>query len=296
MVTSRQLPPLIWIRAFQTAAKKGSFKEAAHQLNVSPSTISHEIRKLEDWVETPLFYRQHGGVKLTPLGVEWIEYVDEAFELLDSSMSVFKNQLFTQGLRIGALPFVTDELLLPYLAQLESLSEPYRIQFLSNIHLESLVENEKHDHLDAVIRYSAKPDDHHLWIELSYVHLAAIVSSHSESTVNLRRIQIGETADGWQKFDSLGEERVGNYHPPIKIDNYVSSLKAVERGLGIALATLPLSKNYILRNSIEYASKGRVKIPERYWFVCLKSHPHLDTLRRIALFLSERFESDRSII
>jgi LysR family glycine cleavage system transcriptional activator len=288
---TQQLPPLIWLRAFRTAAKMGSFKEAAKQLNVSPSTISHEIRKLEDWVKTPLFYRQSGGINLTPKGQEWIGKVEMAFELLDSSMKIFETAEKAETLKIGALPFVTSEFLLPQLSHIELLAKPQHIQFVSNIHLQSLERNEENNSVDAVIRYTQEPDDEYFWLELSPVRLAAIASSDAGAISELRRIQLGEKSDGWRHFDSVSDEKIGSSEMPIMVDNYVSGLKAVEKGLGVALAVLPLSTNYILRSNIKFLSDTRAAIPERYWFVCSKSHPQFETLKEIATYLSECFES-----
>ncbi|MEH6559574.1 MAG: LysR family transcriptional regulator [Oceanicoccus sp.] len=289
---TQQLPPLIWLRAFRTAAKTGSFKEAAKQLNVSPSTISHEIRKLEKWVNAPLFYRQSGGIDLTPVGVEWISHLETAFELLDTSMQIFKAAGTTQTLRIGALPFVTGEFLLQQLSHLELLAKPRHIQFVSNIHLKSLCRNEANDTVDAVIRYTQEPDDEHFWFELSQVRLAAIASSDVNEISELRRIELGPKSDGWRHFDSIANEKIGSSEAPIVVDNYVSSLKAVEKGLGTALAVLPLSANYIQRSNMKYLSDIRATIPERYWFVCSKSHPQLETLKEMASYLSGCFENE----
>ncbi|TDJ25682.1 MAG: LysR family transcriptional regulator [Gammaproteobacteria bacterium] len=43
----RNLPPLIQLRDFETAARHFSFKLAAHGIHVSPSAISHQVKMLE---------------------------------------------------------------------------------------------------------------------------------------------------------------------------------------------------------------------------------------------------------
>jgi LysR family transcriptional regulator, glycine cleavage system transcriptional activator len=44
----RRLPPLSALRAFEAAARRMSFKEAAAELGVTPTAISHQVRLLED--------------------------------------------------------------------------------------------------------------------------------------------------------------------------------------------------------------------------------------------------------
>ncbi len=48
-LSMRRLPPLSALRAFEAAARHGSFKQAANELAVTPTAISHQIRVLENW-------------------------------------------------------------------------------------------------------------------------------------------------------------------------------------------------------------------------------------------------------
>ncbi|MGF6176783.1 LysR substrate-binding domain-containing protein [Ensifer sp. 4252] len=64
----RKLPPLGALRVFEAAARRLSFKQAADELNVSPTAVSHQIRQLEDLLELKLFERGTRQVRLTPAG------------------------------------------------------------------------------------------------------------------------------------------------------------------------------------------------------------------------------------
>jgi len=47
--------PISAIRAFEAAARTGSFRDAANELHLTPSAVSHAIRKLESTMSTTLF-------------------------------------------------------------------------------------------------------------------------------------------------------------------------------------------------------------------------------------------------
>jgi hypothetical protein len=64
------LPPLNAVRAFEAAARRGSFVEAAADLNVTHWAIGKQIRQLEDWLGVPLFERRSSGVALTDEGAD----------------------------------------------------------------------------------------------------------------------------------------------------------------------------------------------------------------------------------
>jgi DNA-binding transcriptional LysR family regulator len=79
------LPPLNAIRAFEAAARRGSFADAALDLNVTHWAIGKQIRSLEDWFGLPLFERRARGVALTDEGAELLADVTAAFSRLLSA-------------------------------------------------------------------------------------------------------------------------------------------------------------------------------------------------------------------
>lgn len=56
------------MRAFEAAARLGSFRSAAEELNVTPTAVSHQIRGLEDHCGRALFRRRPRPISLTPAG------------------------------------------------------------------------------------------------------------------------------------------------------------------------------------------------------------------------------------
>src|SRR6516165_5672019 len=64
----RAAPPLNALRAFEAAARHLSLTKAAHELNVTPGAISHQIRGLETLLGVELFERRARSIALTPAG------------------------------------------------------------------------------------------------------------------------------------------------------------------------------------------------------------------------------------
>ena len=62
------LPPMNELLAFQQVARHLSFKQAAEELNLTPSTLSHLIRTFEERLKTRLFNRTTRSVSLTEAG------------------------------------------------------------------------------------------------------------------------------------------------------------------------------------------------------------------------------------
>ena len=65
---SRRLPSLNGLRAFEAAARHGSFVGASAELNVTQAAVSRMVRLLEARLAFPLFERRPNGLALTPQG------------------------------------------------------------------------------------------------------------------------------------------------------------------------------------------------------------------------------------
>lgn len=79
----RRLPSFFSLRAFEAAARLGSFKRAGEELSQTPSAISHQVRALESWFDRPLFVRQTRRVTLTADGRRLIDGLTPAFDRIE---------------------------------------------------------------------------------------------------------------------------------------------------------------------------------------------------------------------
>jgi LysR family transcriptional regulator, glycine cleavage system transcriptional activator len=79
------LPPLNAVRAFEAAARCGSFAQAASDLGVTHWAVGKQIRSLEDWLGVPLFMRLPRGIALTDEGSELLGDVSAAFSRLSAA-------------------------------------------------------------------------------------------------------------------------------------------------------------------------------------------------------------------
>ncbi|HXP97911.1 MAG TPA: LysR substrate-binding domain-containing protein [Telmatospirillum sp.] len=85
---SSQRLPLVTLRAFEAAGRTGSFRAAAAELNLTPSAISHAVRKLEDTLGTALFERNGRAVHLTADGETLKRHIGNAFDELRRGMEI----------------------------------------------------------------------------------------------------------------------------------------------------------------------------------------------------------------
>jgi len=87
------IPPLSALRAFEAAARHLSFKAAAEELFVTPSSVSHQIKMLEDLLGVALFIRFNREVALTQDGVTYAESVSAALsDLAHATASISRRR------------------------------------------------------------------------------------------------------------------------------------------------------------------------------------------------------------
>src|SRR3954468_20865639 len=74
--------PIQTLRVFEAAARRQSFHAAASELNLTPSAVSHAIRKMEESLGVLLFERVGRGVALSSEGQALLGYTERAFDEL----------------------------------------------------------------------------------------------------------------------------------------------------------------------------------------------------------------------
>jgi len=107
--------PLSLLKAFEAAARTGSFRNAANELSLSPSAISHAVRKLEADMGIRLFTRSTRYIRLTPQGEFLYRHVNRAFDDLRHGIDT----VAARGpavLRLHAAPSFAAQWLAPRLA------------------------------------------------------------------------------------------------------------------------------------------------------------------------------------
>lgn len=67
----RSIPNMTWLRVFESAARLESFSLAAEELHLTPSAISHQIKKLEEHMGKLFFERQNRKVFLNQEGLSF---------------------------------------------------------------------------------------------------------------------------------------------------------------------------------------------------------------------------------
>jgi DNA-binding transcriptional LysR family regulator len=109
----KRLPPLHCLQALEAVARRGAVVDAAEELHVTPSAISHRLRQLESWLGRPLVARTQ-PLTLTAYAVQYAGAAREALAVL-AGLPQPANAARAR-LRVAAPPTFARNILVPRLA------------------------------------------------------------------------------------------------------------------------------------------------------------------------------------
>lgn len=267
--SSDTLPPLDHLRAFEAAARSGSFSAAAGQLNLTHGAISRRVSGLEQWLGLRLFDRRARGVSLTPEGQRLYLRTQEAFALLADTSERWTEPRGPAVVRLSSIPSVSSLWLMPRLASLESGDPQLRVALIIDhafLDLEA-------EGIDLALRCGRGAVPGRISIKLfeewcfpvASAALAAEMGAGTPERLLQAPLIHDSDASGWRAwFSAHGLD----YRPrpqDRRFEDYNLVLDAAACGLGIALARPPLARAAIDSGRLQQVDARTALNPVAYW-------------------------------
>jgi LysR family glycine cleavage system transcriptional activator len=146
-------PSLDALRIFAVAARHLSFTEAASQLNLTQSAVSHRIRGLEEELGLALFKRLTRRLELTPHGRMLARKVSNAISEIDRSIIELDRSDDAAPLKVTMLPSVASHWLIPRLPRFRCRHPGLDVQVIADPRLLDL----RAEGIDLAIRFCRTP-------------------------------------------------------------------------------------------------------------------------------------------
>lgn len=249
------LPPMTTLVAFEAAARHGSFKTAAAELNVTPGAVSHQIKALEGELGVALFERVHRGVMLTEDGQDLFTTVQGAFQGMSRSLAQIKRPDMDRAITVAATTAVSALWLTPRITRFWRERPDIRInQIVSDSRVSGTGP-------DLIIEYGKGPTRVGLAQELFTDRLVPVASPEFVATHPVPELAalaamplIHMTAldpdwTTWKRwFAGLGYD--GPLARGTKVNNYMIALQAAQDGVGVVLGWKHLVKPFLDNGSL----------------------------------------------
>lgn len=288
-----RLPSLKFLKTFQVAAARESFKAAADELFVTPSAVSHQIRALEQQLGVMLFERGPHSLTLTEAGRRYLQHMDSVFARLETVTEQIRNRYARDVVRLRVPPFFATELLLPRLPSfLESQPD-------TDIHISTgaMLPQAHSADADVSIVLGGRPDElresHPLFLQrfVPACSPALLERMPIDTVDDLQRhtliIHEGRR-DGWQRWaQTIGVEL--RPRTLVRVDTMHAAVHAAERGVGLALASVPLSIERFARESLVRVFDAELETGESYALIVRREDAARPDVGALTRWLIEQF-------
>jgi DNA-binding transcriptional LysR family regulator len=290
----KPLPPLDTIRAFDTAARTGSFSAAGETLNLTHGAVSRQIAKLERWFGHRLFDRQARGVALTPEGQRLFLRTTEALSIIADGSDRWIDARGSAVVRLTSIPSISSLWLMERLSAFEDGNPPLRIE-LTVEHRHVDLESEGDD-LALRCGRGRIPNrvSVQLFEELCYPIASPALAQRIGQGAPERLLGFplihDSDASAWRAW--FVSQNI-DYRPrpqDRRFEDYNLVLDAAAHGLGVALARPPLLEESHHQNRFIEVDAHRVKNPVSYWLDRPARKP-----RPVAVILARRILAEAGV-
>jgi LysR family glycine cleavage system transcriptional activator len=130
---TRRIYPLKALRDFEASARRLSFVKAAEELHVTPAAISHQVKRLEEYLGVPLFRRMPRALLLSETGQLLLSELREVFLRLDKAMERVMEGASREALTISVAPVFAVRWLVPRLHRFDALYPDIDVRLSSSL-------------------------------------------------------------------------------------------------------------------------------------------------------------------
>lgn len=292
---STRLPSLKFLKTFQVAAVRLSFKAAAEELFITPSAVSHQIKALEEQLGLALFERGPQSLSLTEAGKNYLQHMESVFARLEAVTEQLQVRHGRGVVRLHMPPFFATEMLLP---KLQSLID---MQPDTDIHINTALEPMQPHPADADVSIivNAAPEDGLACYKLfsqtfvpacspllllrQPINTADDINEHTLITHEARR-------DGWDRW----AQSVGLRLRPKKIvrfDSMDTAAQAAEHGVGVALVSSRLSSERFARGSLVRLFDAELETGDSYFLILRREDAARPDVHALMQWILDQFKS-----
>lgn len=244
-------------------ARRGGFAAAATELGLSPSTVSHAVKLVEERLGAPLFARTTRSVALTETGTRFVDLVGAALEQMNTAWDLARSDLTGASglLRINA-PRITHKWILgPTLDAMAKRYPDVTVEVFYEDGLSDIVE----DGFDAGIRLGRMVSEDMIVVRLASRFRTVLVASPDyldrhgtpKGLSDLTQhacIQYRMTSGGnvyeWEL--RAGQENVKvRTRGPVIVNDMMTGLDLAKAGVGICYTFEPLAKAFLREGSLK---------------------------------------------
>jgi LysR family glycine cleavage system transcriptional activator len=282
---TRRLPPLNALRAFEVAARCGSFTRAAEELFVTQGAVSRHIGTLEDWLKVRLFERGRHGIQLTPQGQAYHATIRAGFDQIEHGTRQIQQSPDEKRLRIKLPPTFAIRWLIPRLARFHALHPEIDVQITTS-HQRADFDRED---IDVSIHSESGPPQGAGWRRLFHDTLLPVCApgllkkgpplrAPRDLAKHVLLCSMNRPSDWPTWLKAAGAKGVDG-NSGLKFENAALAYQAAADQLGVIVALLPFVRDDLASGRLVEPFKLRVETRGAYYLARRASHAPPERVR-----------------
>src|SRR4051812_43354900 len=180
------------LRYFDALAETLNFTRAAERLHVTQSTLSHQIKQLEEELGAPLFDRSSRRVRLTGAGEILRSHMTPALEQIDLGLQALRQpgEAITGSIRLGTTPSFNTRMVPQCVATLLNAYPGIEVA-VEELAASQILKRLRSGHLDIAVSYPPG-EGSDLWFEPLYNEELRLVVGIHHPLARRRRVRMVE--------------------------------------------------------------------------------------------------------
>lgn len=273
-----RLPSLNALHAFECVARLGSVRDAAEYLHVTPSAISHQLRRLEEDLGVHLMDRSSKTLALTSEGQRYARELHEAFDVLGKATTRVRQRQHQHAVSITTLPVLAIKWLVRRLADFHEQHPQIEVRLSTAYKTQDLAQGGH----DLGIRWGAGRWPGVSSIKLMNDWVQPVCSpetlaqhgpwSSPPDTGSHKLIHMGSTRSDWATWWSLQGRPWPDNKAGLQFTEPTSAIQAAIDGLGVVLGPRVLVDDDIRSGRLVPAHPQRIQLHDAYYLVHPAGH------------------------
>ena len=282
------------LRTFCVAARLESFSAAAERLFITPSAVSHQIKRLEEELGVRLFDRNARDLKLTGAGQSLHAEAHPLIEQLDAIVASYRQDATRSAVRLSVQPFFASEFFVPRLSEFTASNPEIDIQVsASDESAETLPPD-----ADLSIRLFRAPP---AGVEAELLIPLTLVPAGSKAFARSLRVEGKRIASdfpiivhesfpkSWKQWSKRTGIALPGKSKTTHLDSMIAVVRAAEQGIGAALVPVPLADQWFRQRTIVRLFDDALVADVSYYLIWNEESARRPEVERLRQWILERF-------
>lgn len=282
------------LRTFCVAARLESFSAAAERLFITPSAVSHQIKRLEEELGVRLFDRNARDLKLTGAGKSLHAESYPLIEQLDAIVASYRKDTTRSAVRLSVQPFFASEFFVPRLSEFTAANPEIDIQVsASDESAETLPAD-----ADLSIRLFRTPP---AGVEAELLIPLTLAAAGSKSFAKSLRVEgkrivsdfpliVHESfPKSWKQWAKHTGIELPRKSKTTYLDSMIAVVRAAEQGIGAALVPVPLADQWFRQRTIVRLFDEALVAKVSYYLIWNEDSARRPEVERLRQWILQRF-------